>query len=106
LILSVTALHDFVLTREYLLLENFSPPTLINSSHLQYLSGIDVGVGATAHYRDTSNHTFIDLDIRVTRYHEKGKMWPHLYRGVDSIVDLDWLGLLHDGLYLHLPVGP
>lgn len=69
LVLSIPALNDLMLARQYLLFEDFCSSTLVNPSNLENLSGIYVGVCTTAHHGDAADHAFVHLgqeDERVS----------------------------------------
>ena len=91
-----------MLAREYLLLEDFSPPALVDTSDLEDLGGIYIRVCAPAHDGDASDHALIDLwrwrervskgmtrPCRIVRDEARLRRDTHLDRGIDGIVYFD-----------------
>lgn len=64
LIFPVPSLHDFVFSRQYLLLKDLSATPLVYPGDLEDLRRVHEGVRAASHHRDASYHTFVDLNAR------------------------------------------
>src|SRR5580658_5023658 len=57
LIFAITTLDNLVFPRKNLLLQDFSPAPFIHASYFENLSRVYVGVSASSHNSNTSDHT-------------------------------------------------
>ncbi len=95
LILPVTSLHNFVFSRQYLLLEDLRATSLVHSGDLEDLRSVHKRVCTASHHCDAAHHTFVHLNARIImlnivtrRASGRVQRSAHLDRRVNRIVYL------------------
>lgn len=61
LVFTIPSLNDLMLPRQYFFLQDLRTTALVNPSNLENLGCVDVGITASTHDGDSSDHAFIDL---------------------------------------------
>lgn len=95
LVFTVSALYDFVFSREDFLLEYFCASALFYAGDLEDLCRIDIRVTASAHDGDATDHALVDLERGVKWVGGRGRAgrtWTDEYTALYILTGGGWTG--------------